>query len=165
MLPNHKCKNVYKHVCSPDTSMSSADCTIKPLILEHTLSWSHLPAHYKVICFFVSPATHYCWVFRGRMEWEVGLTLIHMTSGEKSNPRPFDLEPNDHSASSQLCCVHHHLYVLNSLKVRVTTIDALGHFKNRIITAQWEEMGRCRVGEVRAGTTSPMPDHKGFKLQ
>ena len=22
--------------------------------------------------------------------------------------------------------------------------------------------GRCRVGEVRAGTTSPMPDHKGF---
>ena len=22
-----------------------------------------------------------------------------------------------------------------------------------------------RVGEVRAGTTSPMPDHKGFKLQ
>ena len=25
--------------------------------------------------------------------------------------------------------------------------------------------GGCRVGEVRAGTTSPMPDHKGFKLQ
>ena len=25
--------------------------------------------------------------------------------------------------------------------------------------------GACRVGEVRAGTTSPMPDHKGFKLQ
>ena len=24
--------------------------------------------------------------------------------------------------------------------------------------------GGCRVGEVRAGTTSPMPDHKGFKL-
>ena len=23
----------------------------------------------------------------------------------------------------------------------------------------------CRVGEVRAGTSSPMPDHKGFKLQ
>ena len=22
-----------------------------------------------------------------------------------------------------------------------------------------------RVGEVRAGTTSPMPEHKGFKLQ
>ena len=25
--------------------------------------------------------------------------------------------------------------------------------------------GGCRVGEVRAGTTSPIPDHKGFKLQ
>ena len=40
-----------------------------------------------------------------------------------------------------------------TLKVLVTTIDA-----------QWEGMG-CRVGEVRAGTTSPMPDHKGFKPQ
>ena len=25
--------------------------------------------------------------------------------------------------------------------------------------------GGCKVSEVRAGTTSPMPDHKGFKLQ
>ena len=25
--------------------------------------------------------------------------------------------------------------------------------------------GGCRVGEVRAGTTSPMPDRKSFKLQ
>ena len=25
--------------------------------------------------------------------------------------------------------------------------------------------GGCRVSKVRAGTTSPMPDHKGFKLQ
>ena len=25
--------------------------------------------------------------------------------------------------------------------------------------------GGWMVGEVRAGTTSPMPDHKGFKLQ
>ena len=25
--------------------------------------------------------------------------------------------------------------------------------------------GGCRVGKVRAGTTSPMPDHKGFNLQ
>ena len=24
--------------------------------------------------------------------------------------------------------------------------------------------GGCRVGEVRAGTTSPVPDNKGFKL-
>ena len=44
------------------------------------------------------------------------------------------------------------LFKLLTLKVLVTTIDA-----------QWEGMGG--VGEVRAGTTSPMPDHKGFKLQ
>ena len=25
--------------------------------------------------------------------------------------------------------------------------------------------GGCRVSEVQAGATSPMPDHKGFKLQ
>ena len=25
--------------------------------------------------------------------------------------------------------------------------------------------GGSRIGEVRAGTTSPMPEHKGFKLQ
>ena len=28
----------------------------------------------------------------------------------------------------------------------------------------WED-GGSTVGEVRAGTTSPMPEHKGFKLQ
>ena len=47
--------------------------------------------------------------------------------------------------------------VLNlTLKVLVATIDA-----------QWEEMGDVGLArdEVRAGTTSPMPDHKGFKLQ
>ena len=27
------------------------------------------------------------------------------------------------------------------------------------------ENGGCSIGEVRAGTTSPMPNHKGFKLQ
>ena len=43
-----------------------------------------------------------------------------------------------------------------TLTVLVATIDA-----------QWEGIGDggCRVGEVRAGSTSPMPDHKGFKLQ
>ena len=30
-------------------------------------------------------------------------------------------------------------------------------------TVRGDEGGR--VGEVRAGTTSPMPEHKGFKLQ
>ena len=38
----------------------------------------------------------------------------------------------------------------STLAVLVATIDA-----------QCGGMGDCRVGEVRAGTTSPMPDHKG----
>ena len=45
------------------------------------------------------------------------------------------------------------LLLLIIIKVLVTTIDAVGGD------------GECRVGEVRADTTSPMPDHKGFKLQ
>ena len=45
-------------------------------------------------------------------------------------------------------------HMLLTLTVLVATIDA-----------QWGGDGGCRVGEVRAGTTSPMPDHKGFKLQ
>ena len=40
-----------------------------------------------------------------------------------------------------------------SLTVLVATIDAVGGD------------GGCRVGKVRASTTSPMPDHKGFRLQ
>ena len=46
------------------------------------------------------------------------------------------------------------------LKVLVTTSDALGHFYSTV-----GGDGGCRVGEERAGTTSPMPDHKDFKLQ
>ena len=64
----------------------------------------------------------------------------------------------------------HTVYLFNgrklTLKVLVKTIDALRHFQTgqSQITAQWEGMGGCRVGEVRAGTISPIPDHKGFKL-
>ena len=43
---------------------------------------------------------------------------------------------------------------MKAFKVLVTTIDA-----------QWEGMGDVGVGEVRAGTSSPMADHKAFKLQ
>ena len=56
-----------------------------------------------------------------------------------------------------------------TLKVLVTTIDPLGHFKQDNYSTVGGDGGR-RVGEVRADTTSPdttspMPDHKGFKLQ
>ena len=39
-----------------------------------------------------------------------------------------------------------------------------GTLLNSIITAQWEGM-EDGGQEVRAGTTSPIPDRKGFKLQ
>ena len=53
---------------------------------------------------------------------------------------------------------------LLTLKVLVTTIDALGHVKQDNYSTVGGD-GGCKVGEVRAGTTSPMPDNKGFKLQ
>ena len=52
-----------------------------------------------------------------------------------------------------LCCL--------TLKVLVMTIDALRHFKQDNYSTVGGH-GECRVGEVRAGTASPMPDHKGF---
>ena len=50
-----------------------------------------------------------------------------------------------------------------TLQVLVTTTDALGQFKQDNYSTVGGD-GGCRVSEVRAGTTSPMPDHKGFKL-
>ena len=48
-----------------------------------------------------------------------------------------------------------------TLKVLVTTIDALKQVNYSTVGGN----GGCGVGEVRAGTTSPMPDHKNVKLQ
>ena len=51
-----------------------------------------------------------------------------------------------------------------TLKVLVATTDAQWELMGDVGSARYE-LALCRVGEVRAGTTSPMPDHKGFKLQ
>ena len=54
--------------------------------------------------------------------------------------------------------------IVLTLKVPATIIDALRHFeKDNYSTVRGD--GGSRVGEVRAGTTSPMPEHKGFMLQ
>ena len=50
---------------------------------------------------------------------------------------------------------------LLTLTVLVTTVDALGQGNYNTVRGD----GGSRVGEVWAGTTSPMPEHKGFKLQ
>ena len=52
--------------------------------------------------------------------------------------------------------------VIDSWKVLVTAIDALGHFKQSNCSIVGGDGGH-RVGKVRAGTTAPVPDHKGFK--
>ena len=61
-----------------------------------------------------------------------------------------------------------------TLKVLVTTIYAHRDTLKQDNHSTLGGDGGCRVGEVRAGvvkiishtgTTSPMPDHKGFKLQ
>ena len=56
------------------------------------------------------------------------------------------------------------IHVTLTLTVLVTTIDALDTLKmDNYSTVRGD--GGSRVGEVRAGTTSPMPEHKGFMLQ
>ena len=54
---------------------------------------------------------------------------------------------------------------LNSYAVLVTTIDALLNTLKQDNDSTVRRDGGSRVSEVRAGTTSPMPEHKGFKLQ
>ena len=56
----------------------------------------------------------------------------------------------EHSSTTKL----ERLKLMLTLTVLVTTTDA-----------QVGGDGGCRVGEVWASTTSPMPNHKGFKLQ
>ena len=65
---------------------------------------------------------------------------------------------------SEIMLLKSTITILLTLKVLGTTIDALGHFKQDY-HSRVGGVGGCRVSEVRAGTTSPMPDHKGFKLQ
>ena len=57
-----------------------------------------------------------------------------------------------------------HHFIALTLKVLVMIIGALRHFKQGNHSTVGGD-GGCRGGEVRSGTTSPMPDHKGFKLQ
>ena len=51
-------------------------------------------------------------------------------------------------------------YIINTQEALINSYSAI---RNNWCTVGGD--GGCRVGEVRAGTTSPMPDHKGFKLQ
>ena len=63
-----------------------------------------------------------------------------------------------------LTSVDKSFYLHGTLTVLVMTIDALEHFEYDNYNTVRRD-GGCRVGKVRASTTSPMPDNKGFKLQ
>ena len=80
------------------------------------------------------------------------------------------LSPSNHGAHLQISIFSCHLGLdpvtfvylpFLTLKVQVMTIDVLGSFKQNNYSTV-EDDGGCRVGKVRAGTTSPMPDHKGL---
>ena len=69
---------------------------LRLLVLEFSLIRSHLvwgefsafsaanAIHNSLI--FFPPGTHHCWLGRGSMEWEVCLTLLHMTSSGNWTP-------------------------------------------------------------------------------
>ena len=42
---------------------------------------------FTIFQFFIPPGIHYCWVARGSIEWEVCLTLLHMTSSWNRTPK------------------------------------------------------------------------------
>ena len=56
------------------------------------------------------------------------------------------------------------LLILLTLKVLVTTIHQDKYVKQDNYSTVGGD-GGCRASEVRASTTCPMPDHKGFRLQ
>ena len=77
--------------------MSSADCSVTPLVIERTFSWPHLllgelgahsaarDSHCNAVLFAPS-GTHYCRVDRGNMEWDICLTLLHISSSGNWTP-------------------------------------------------------------------------------
>ena len=61
---------------------------------------------------------------------------------------------------------HHSMKTIDSMSIKFlvqTSFNSYSASRDNLCTVGGD--GGCRVGEVRAGTTSPMPDHKGFKLQ
>ena len=57
-----------------------------------------------------------------------------------------------------------HICVILTLTVLVMAIDALGHFKHDNYSIVGGN-GRFRIYEVGAGTSSPILEHEGLKLQ
>ena len=60
---------------------------------------------------------------------------------------------------------------VNKVNSRTLRLHKQHHFQLHWDTLKQDDYstvggdGGCRVGEARASTTSPVPDHKGFELQ
>ena len=61
---------------------------------------------------FIPPRTHHYWVGRGRMEWEVCLTLLHVTSGGNWTPDLLILSPTP--------CLLDHIHVFWGMNFNVS---------------------------------------------
>ena len=81
------------HIYTSDILMNSAACTIyRAGVGKHSFTVLSALGRIQCICcsysqslqfeilFFSSGTHHHCWVDRGSREWEVCLTLLHMTS-------------------------------------------------------------------------------------
>ena len=100
-LWSNKCNCVYVYSLISPWAQQTSQFT--PLSLENSLIRSHLlwgqfsafstanAIHNSPI--FVPPGTHHCWVGKGSMEWEVCLTLLHLTSGGNQTPDILILNP------------------------------------------------------------------------
>ena len=93
-----KCTCLQSHI-----PVSSTDSQFTSLALTHSLIQSYLlwgefsafsasnAIHNSTI--FIPPGTHYCWVGRGSMEWEVCPTLLHMANSGNRAPDLLILSP------------------------------------------------------------------------
>ena len=67
-----------------------------------------------------------------------------------------------HTSTEQpALCDQNFYYILKCQSRQLMHCDTLKQDNDSTVRGD----GGSRVGEVRAGTTSPMPEHKGFKLQ
>ena len=109
----------------------SADFTIfTTLVLELSLIRSHLPwGEFSAFSaandihnfpFFVPPGTHYHWMDRGSIEWEVFPTLLHMTSSgnrtsihwtTRSHKKPTVPHKSNSSLNVLIACYLGHCFI------------------------------------------------------
>ena len=109
-------------------------------------------------------ATHYCLQLLQSSYFTVQRKCKYSCMDISHNITPNELACTKFDTNQTQGTLHVGCRIRLTLTVLVTTIDSLRHLKqDNNSTVRGD--GGSRVGEVRAGTTSPMPEHKGFMLQ